>query len=158
MISREELLKSPEYHFENAQNELYAQVMEYMEKEGINQNQLAERLGVTKGYVSQLLKGQFNHTLKKLIDLSLAMGMVPHIEYRTIADVLLDDSRTYYLHEAAVRSMTIPEFSTAGFDGKEFTQVTFSNKNSALPVTAQTSEVKGAFTAGEPQFLKTKTG
>lgn len=94
MITREELLKSPEYWFENAQNDLFRQVTEYMEKEGINQNQLANRLGVTKGYVSQILKGEFNYTLKKLIEISLAIGKVPQIEYKTIADIISEDNRT----------------------------------------------------------------
>ncbi len=94
MITREELLKSPEYWFENAQNDLFSQVTEYMEKEGINQNQLADRLGVTKGYVSQILKGEFNYTLKKLIEISLAIGKVPQIEYKTIADIISEDNRT----------------------------------------------------------------
>lgn len=94
MITREELLKSPEYWFENAQNDLFRQVTEYMEKEGINQNQLADRLGVTKGYVSQILKGEFNYTLKKLIEISLAIGKVPQIEYKTIADIISEDNRT----------------------------------------------------------------
>ncbi len=94
MITREELLKSPEYWFENAQNDLFRQVTEYMEKEGINQNQLANRLCVTKGYVSQILKGEFNYTLKKLIEISLAIGKVPQIEYKTIADIISEDNRT----------------------------------------------------------------
>ena len=97
MFTREEILKSPEYWFEHAQNDLYGQVVEYMEKEGINQNQLAERLGVTKGYVSQILKGEFNYTLKKLIEISLAIGKVPQIEYRTVARVLEDDNKTQFI-------------------------------------------------------------
>ena len=59
--------------FADAQNELYRQVVTYMEKEGLNQTELACRLGVTKGYISQILKGDFNYTLKKLI----AMGLLP---------------------------------------------------------------------------------
>jgi transcriptional regulator with XRE-family HTH domain len=96
MITREELLSSPEYWFEDAQNELYRQVIEYMEREGINQNQLAERLGVSKGYVSQILKGEFNYTLKKLIEISLAIGQVPKIEYASVANVIEEDAKTTY--------------------------------------------------------------
>ena len=97
MITREELLKSPEYWFENAQNELYRQVTEYKESKGINQTELAAELGVTKGYVSQILKGEFNYTLKKLIEISLAIGKVPQIEYKAISEVLTEDSKTQYL-------------------------------------------------------------
>lgn len=88
MISREELIKSPEYWFERAKIELYGQVVDYMEKEGINQNQLAERLGVSKGYVSQILRGNFNHTLRKLIELGLAVGKVPVVTYRSVETIL----------------------------------------------------------------------
>jgi transcriptional regulator with XRE-family HTH domain len=89
-MTREELLRSPEYWFENAQNELYRQVVEYKEKKGINQTELAEELGVTKGYVSQILKGEFNYTLKKLIEISLA-------EYKTVADVIAEDKQTQFI-------------------------------------------------------------
>lgn len=92
MIStREELLKTPEYWFEQAQNELYRQVTEFMKKEGINQTQLAEKLGVSKGYISQIMKGEFNYTLKKLIELSLAIGKVPAIEYKSICEIIRED-------------------------------------------------------------------
>jgi transcriptional regulator with XRE-family HTH domain len=97
-LTREELLQSPEYWFENAQNDLYGQVTAYMEKEGINQNQLAERLGVTKGYVSQILKGEFNYTLKKLIDLSLAIGQVPKIEYSSVSKVIEEDRTSSFFN------------------------------------------------------------
>lgn len=94
MLTREELLKSPEYWFEEAQNELYRQVVEFMEKEGLNQTQLAERLGVSKGYISQILKGEFNYTLKKLIELSLAIGKVPNIQYQDISTMVVNRTRS----------------------------------------------------------------
>jgi transcriptional regulator with XRE-family HTH domain len=97
IMTREELLKSPEYWFENAQNELYRQVIDYKEKKGINQTELAEELGVTKGYVSQILKGEFNYTLKKLIEISLAIGKIPQIEYKTVTDVIAEDKRTQFI-------------------------------------------------------------
>ncbi len=83
MIKFEELVKSPEYWMETFQNTLYGEVKEYLEKKGINQTQLANDLGVTKGYISQVMKGNFNYTLRKLIDLSLAIGKVPAIEFKT---------------------------------------------------------------------------
>lgn len=114
MITREELLKSPEYWFENAQNDLYGQVIEYMEKEGINQNQLAERLGVTKGYVSQILKGEFNYTLKKLIEISLAVGKVPQIEYKAITKIIADDSKSAFIELQTSEPFFVPlSFSNA---------------------------------------------
>ena len=96
MTKREEALRSPEYWFEDAQDELYRQVVNYMEREGINQTQLAERLGVTKGYISQVLKGEFNYTLKKFIDLSLAVGMVPRIDYKPVEEIIAKDKITFF--------------------------------------------------------------
>lgn len=98
MLTREELLRTPEYWFEQAQDELFRQVTEFMEKEGINQTELAQKLGVTKGYVSQVLKGEFNYTLKKLIELAMAVGKVPIIEYRPVEQVVTEDNRSRYLH------------------------------------------------------------
>ncbi len=114
MMNREEILSSPDYWFEEAQNELYRQVIEYKEKKGITQTQLAEQLGVSKGYISQILKGEFNYTLKKLIELSLAVGKVPQIEYKTIAEVLNEDRHTYYLtaEKSEVQNTHEPVFIT----------------------------------------------
>jgi transcriptional regulator with XRE-family HTH domain len=91
MYTRHQLLSKPEYWFEEAQNELYRQVIEYKEKKGITQTELADELGVSKGYVSQILKGEFNFTLKKLIEISLAIGMVPRLEFIPLADVKKND-------------------------------------------------------------------
>lgn len=101
-VKREELLKTPEYWFEQAQNELYRQVTEFMREERINQTQLAEKLGVSKGYISQIMKGEFNYTLKKLIELSMAIGKVPRIDYKDINDVINEDnySNRLYLTES----------------------------------------------------------
>lgn len=91
MITREELLKSPEYWITEVQMELYRNVLAYMEKEGLNQTQLAQQLEVSKGYVSQVLNGNFNYTLRKLIELSLAVGKVPVIEFKNIDAVIAQD-------------------------------------------------------------------
>ncbi|MBL7813114.1 MAG: helix-turn-helix transcriptional regulator [Bacteroidetes bacterium] len=80
----EELVTFKEYWLETIQNELYSLVFEYIERENINQTQLAERLGVTKGYISQVLNGHFNHSLEKLIELSLAIGVAPDIDFKPI--------------------------------------------------------------------------
>ncbi|MEI9919003.1 MAG: helix-turn-helix transcriptional regulator [Bacteroidota bacterium] len=88
MITRKEILKSPEYWFEEAQNELYRQLTAYMQREKITQTELAEKLGVTKGYVSQILNGNFNYTLKKLIELSLSIDLAPTINYHPVEAII----------------------------------------------------------------------
>jgi plasmid maintenance system antidote protein VapI len=92
MFAREELLKSPEYWFEGEQNEFFRQVSDYMSNENINKTELANRLKVSKGRISQILDGEFNFTLKTLIELSLKIGIIPKIEYAPIEEVIKIDA------------------------------------------------------------------
>ena len=46
---------------------------------------------MSKGYISQILNGKFNFTLKKLIEISLAIGVIPQIKYRKITDFIEED-------------------------------------------------------------------
>lgn len=80
-MKREELLKTEIYWLEKLQAEIYNELLDYMEASQINQSDLAEKLGVSKSYVSQLLNGNFDHKLSKLIQLALLMGKVPVINY-----------------------------------------------------------------------------
>ena len=91
MIKRDELLRTGEYWFETLQNDIYRMVAEYIQKEGMNQTQLAEKLGVTKGYVSQIMNGNFNYTLKKMIELSLALNKAPAFEFKNLEQYIQDD-------------------------------------------------------------------
>jgi transcriptional regulator with XRE-family HTH domain len=90
-MNREDILKRPAYWFEHEQNELFRQVSDYMERENINRTELAKRLKVHKSYVSQILNGNFNYTLKKWIELCLTIGIVPG-EYRKLEDIIKADS------------------------------------------------------------------
>jgi transcriptional regulator with XRE-family HTH domain len=90
-MPREKILSSPAYWFEKTQNELFRQFHYYMEKEKINQTQLGERLGITKGRVSQILQGQSNFTMKTLIELVLSIGIIPKINYTPIEDEVYSD-------------------------------------------------------------------
>lgn len=96
MIKREELLKTEEYWFETIQNDIYRIVSEYIEKEGINQTQLSNKLGVSKGYISQIMNGNFNYTLKKLIELSIAVDRVPSFDFKNINEFIKEDYQTRF--------------------------------------------------------------
>lgn len=91
MIKREELLRTEEYWFETLQNDIYRMVAEYIKKEGINQTQLAEKIGVSRSYISQIMNGNFNYTLKKMIGLSLALEKVPAFEFKNLEQYIQDD-------------------------------------------------------------------
>jgi transcriptional regulator with XRE-family HTH domain len=108
-MTREKLLKSPAYWFEYEQNELFRQVTEYMERENINQTELAAKLNVSKGYVSQILNGNFNYTLKKLIELCLAIGLVPEIKFTKVEDVIKKDAQLKAFHDndGSIKAMQV---------------------------------------------------
>lgn len=55
-------------------------IAEAMERTGITQKDLAERLNCTKGYVSQLLGGGRNLTLRTLSDVALALESDVRVE------------------------------------------------------------------------------
>lgn len=90
-MSRKEILSSPEYWIAKAQIDLYNKAEDFMERNGFNRSQLAKHLGVSKGYVSQLLGGDYDHRLSKFVELAISFGFVPKIEFQSIADVLSED-------------------------------------------------------------------
>lgn len=78
-----EAIKDPAFWLEDIQNEIYGEMSDYKEISQKSQNEIAEDMNVSKGYISQVLKGNFNYTLKKLIELSLAIGKVPILKFIT---------------------------------------------------------------------------
>lgn len=92
-MKREEVLKSPEYWKAKTQIELYNLAEKFMAETGRNKSQLAEYLGVSKGYVSQLLNGDYDHRMSKFFELALAFGMVPQIEFVPVNDYVEEEKK-----------------------------------------------------------------
>ncbi|WP_438589105.1 helix-turn-helix domain-containing protein [Duncaniella dubosii] len=72
---------SPAYWTQLIQLSLQDNIRHYLEEKHLTQSEFAERLGVSKGYISQILNGDFDHKLSKLTQLALACEMVPRIEF-----------------------------------------------------------------------------
>ena len=81
MITNEELLATKEYWTTRIQLDLYSQLQDYMNIIFFFLGQLAQELGVTKSYVTQILNGDFDHRISKLVELSLAVGLIPKMEF-----------------------------------------------------------------------------
>lgn len=90
-MNREKVLKSPEYWKAKTQIELYNQAEKFMAETGRNKSQLAEYLGVSRGYVSQLLNGDYDHRMSKFFELALAFGVVPQIEFVPVEECIKED-------------------------------------------------------------------
>jgi len=74
----EKYLEDPEFARLMAQGDLIMEVTEticeLLEKEKISRKELADRLGKTKGFVSQLLNGGRNLTLRTVADILHVLG------------------------------------------------------------------------------------
>ena len=95
-ITREELLMSKEYWTTKLQMDLFAEIEAYMEAHQMSRSQLAKYLGCTKGYVSQLLSGDFDSRISKLVELSIAIGKVPEVSYTDIYKYMIPNDTFYY--------------------------------------------------------------
>jgi len=90
-MKREELLKSREYWITHIQLGLFELIENYRLKNGLNKAELARELGVSKSYITQVLNGDFDHKLSKLVDMALAFGKVPVIRYEDIEQHIEED-------------------------------------------------------------------
>ena len=88
MFNLEEITRSPDYWISRIQLDLYHEVRSYLNKNGMRQSDFAAQLGVSKGYISQLMNGNFDHKLSKLIKLSLAIGKVPELEFTAVDELV----------------------------------------------------------------------
>lgn len=91
-MTRKEILKSPHYWTAMIQIALYNCAERFMSQSGKNRTQLAEHLGVTKGYVTQLLNGEYDHRLSKMVKLALAFGYVPQVTFVSVEKIIEKDS------------------------------------------------------------------
>ena len=90
MKPKNEIIKSPDYWLTKIQNELFRELSGYMKKNSLNQNDIAKKLNVSRGYINQVLNGNFNFTLKKLIELSLAIDKTPSFTFNTMKNADLN--------------------------------------------------------------------
>ena len=104
-MKREDLLKSPSYWTTGLQMELYRQIIAFMESHGMNKSQFAEYLGCSKGYVTQLLSGDFDHKLSKFVELSLAINKIPEISFCDVDEYILSDMNDYSLQTCSTEGV-----------------------------------------------------
>lgn len=91
-MKREELLRTKEYWLIKIQNDLFNTIEDYIRINHLNKSQLAEKLGVTKGYITQILNGDFDHKISKLVELSLACNAMPLLYFTNADKYIFDDS------------------------------------------------------------------
>lgn len=80
------------------QEELIVQVTELiavaMEQGGVSKSVLAKRLGKSPAFVTQLLAGNANMTLRTIADLFTALGLELHVGYRVLDGCAVANGKT----------------------------------------------------------------
>jgi len=111
MVTREELLNSQTYWLTTVQIEVFNLLNTYMEENNLSQKQVAEKLKVSPSYVSQILNGNFNFTISKLIELALLVGKAPVIQFESIDKLLEAQEAAISKANRARKSHAIQESS-----------------------------------------------
>lgn len=96
-MKRTELLKNPIYWTTSIQMELYRLIEDFMKEKNMNKSQLAEYLGCSKGYVTQLLSGDYDHKLSKFVELSLKIDKVPQISFIDVDEFIESERKFKYI-------------------------------------------------------------
>jgi len=99
-MKREELLRSEGYWIAKIQTDLYREIQSFMKRTNRNATQMAQYLGCSKGYLSQLLNGNFDHKISKMVELSLAIDKAPIIEYKDLDLFIKENDSTYSASQA----------------------------------------------------------
>lgn len=68
------------YQQERAIQELTDLACEIMQEQGVSRSALAQRLGTTKGYITQLLDGRANMTVRTISDVFVALDRAVHFQ------------------------------------------------------------------------------
>lgn len=84
MKSVKDLLKTETFWTTKIQAELYSAVEGFLKTNHLTRKEFAGKLGVSKGYITQVLNGDFNHRISKLVELALAIGKVPVLHFEEI--------------------------------------------------------------------------
>ena len=90
-MKREKLIKSKGYIVSQIQLGLLNLIGKYKDERKLKDYQLAQELGVSKGYVSQLLNATYDHKISKVVDLSLACNAVPLVFFVSLDEYLKND-------------------------------------------------------------------
>jgi len=78
----EEFRDDPEFVADGVSLEIISGIHQAMQRQGLTKKQLAERVGVSPAFISQVLNGKPNLTLLTLAKFCIALGLDCHIELR----------------------------------------------------------------------------
>ncbi len=83
-----DLVSSKEFWEENFKTVFFEAIEDYLEKNNLSRTDFANKIGVSRGYISQLMNGDSDHRLSKLIELSISIGKAPYLYLKDMEDVM----------------------------------------------------------------------
>jgi transcriptional regulator with XRE-family HTH domain len=96
------LEQSPNYAIEGLKIEIAEQIYQILEQEGVSKAELSKRLGTSRAYVTNILKGDNNFTLQSLADIAKVLGYNVDVTFRKVENypcLTLDDALKYSENE-----------------------------------------------------------
>ncbi len=90
-------------------------ICELLERDGVSRQELADRLGKTKGFVSQVLSGERNMTLRTLADLAHALGHRLHVTAASSTSSNMDATTAQRTPGRAFAALVAASGSTPGW-------------------------------------------
>lgn len=83
---KSDLEKIPEYKTETEAFKIAVQVQNRLHELNITQKDFADRLGVSRSYVTQILKGKTNMTISSLVKIASVLDMEPEINLKSYVE------------------------------------------------------------------------
>lgn len=80
-MTREELLKSPEYHLAGLQMSVYNMLEREKDIKNLTNFQLAKQLNISVARVKQILEGDYDGKVSQLIEIALKLGYTPEFKF-----------------------------------------------------------------------------
>ena len=77
----------PEFILESVLFDITEKISLEMKKSGISKTELAQRLGKSKAFVTRILKGNHNMTLKTLLSISMAMNLKLNVDLKSTESI-----------------------------------------------------------------------
>ncbi len=137
-----DLENDPEFVADFMKGQITEDILQAMEEEGINKNQLAERLGKTRQYVSRILNETTNFTFETVAEIAVALNR--KIEARIIdkkkyclisSDYIKQDELEEFCNKTQIKE-SITKRNNLKFDN--YKNITFNKsiKNENIVLTA----------------------
>ena len=86
MFKESELIRSSEYWMDRIQNELYRAMRSYASDNDLDADEVSELLGISKDDLRKIENGEFDGSLRQMVDILIKLGKVPILAVRTFEE------------------------------------------------------------------------